>query len=164
VTLTLPLHVITALSAIDPDLSRAVVRMTKPALAPRRHAPAELAMFGRRAVIVVHPTRTLERRTGVTLVPLPDGRSLIAFDEPTTPAAFELMIGDALEDPQLTQADRAVFEGIVHILKEARRTSQVSIRQSHIIVVEDRGRTRKSTAARSQRTRDVSVAPTRKRF
>jgi hypothetical protein len=80
VTLTLPKEVIDALTAIDADLSRAVVRVTQPEMAKRPHPPAELAAFGRRAVIVVNPSRTLERRTGVVLVPLSDGRALISFD------------------------------------------------------------------------------------
>src|SRR5947209_907685 len=86
VTLTLPENVIAALEALDPDLSRAVVRIAQPEMAKRPHARAELAMFGRRAVIVVNPTRTLEKRTGVMLVPLTDGRALIAFDESMTVA------------------------------------------------------------------------------
>src|SRR5687767_10818812 len=105
VTLTLPLNVIAALSAIDPDLSRAVVRLAQPELARRPRLAAELATFGRRAVIVVNPTRSLERRTGVELVPLPDGRALISFEQPTTPAALELMMADALEDRQLSTPD-----------------------------------------------------------
>lgn len=153
VTLTLPLHVIAALSAVDADLSRAVVRIAQPELARRPHPPAELATFGRRAVIVVNPTRTLERRTGVELVPLPDGRALISFDQPTTPAALELMIADALEDQQLPAADRAVFEGIVNILKGARRDGDVSLRQSNIIVLEGRRRRLKSVLASSRRGR-----------
>src|SRR5262249_49790062 len=74
VTLTLPETTIEALASVDRDLSRAVVRIASPALARRSHPPAELTMFGRRAVIVVNPTRTLEQRTGVFLIPLPDGR------------------------------------------------------------------------------------------
>ena len=147
VTLTLPLPVIAALSAIDADLSRAVVRVAQPDPARRAHRPAELARFGRRAVIVVNPTRTLERRTGVELVPLPDGRALISFDRPTTPAALELLIADALEDPQLPASDRAVFEGIVDILRTARRSSDVLLRQSNIIVLEGRRRARRKSPA-----------------
>ena len=98
VTLTLPDYVLDALSAIDPDLSRAVVRLTQPELAKQPHPPAELVRFGQSAVIVVNPTRTLEQRTGVNLIPLPDGRALISFDEPFTVAEFELMIADALDD------------------------------------------------------------------
>lgn len=144
VTLTLPLHVIEALSAVDTDLSRAVVRIAQPEVARRRYPPAELATFGRRAVIVVTPTRTLQRRTGVDLVPLPDGRALISFERSTTPEALELMIADALEDRQLPAADRAVFEAIVNILKNARRASDVTLRQSNIIVLESRKRLRNS--------------------
>ena len=147
VTLTLPLHVIAALTAVDADLSRAVVRVAQPELARRPHPPAELASFGRRAVIVVNPTRTLERRTGVGLVPLPDGRALISFDRPTTPEALELMIADALEDRQLAAPDRAVFEGIVNILKSARRATNVSLRQANIIVLEGRKRSRGTAGA-----------------
>jgi hypothetical protein len=151
VTLTLPLDVIDALSAIDADLSRAIVRIAQPELARRPRRAAELATFGRRAVIIVNPTRTLERRTGVGLVPLPDGRALISFDQPTTPAALELMIADALEDRGLPTGDREVFEGIVHILKSARRDSDVSLRQSNIIVLEGRKRPIDDAAAVSQK-------------
>jgi hypothetical protein len=144
VTLTLPLHVIAALSAIDADLSRAVVRIAQPELARRPHPPAELARFGRRAVIIVHPTRSLERRAGVSMVPLPDGRAMIAFNQPTTPETLELIIADALEDRQLPASDRAVFQAILNILKAARRAGDVSLRQSNIIVLEGRKRPRKS--------------------
>ncbi|MGH8637013.1 MAG: hypothetical protein ACREUZ_07755 [Burkholderiales bacterium] len=155
VTLTLPLKVIDALNAIDADLSRAVVRLAQPELARRPHPPAELAKFGRRAVIVINPTRTLERRTGVELVPLPDGRALIAFERQTTPEALELLISDALEDPQLPAMDRAVFNGIVAILRSARRASDVSLRQSNIIVLEGgrRHQPRSVTAPRRTRSR-----------
>src|SRR5512136_682856 len=92
VTLTLPEDVIAALTALDHDLSRAVVRVAQPEMRKRPHPPAELAIFGRRAVIVVNPTRTLEERTGMTLVPLSDGRALISFDESTTVDRLELTI------------------------------------------------------------------------
>lgn len=147
VTLTLPLEVIDALSAIDADLSRAVVRLAQPELARRPHPPAELARFGRRAVIVVNPTRTLERRTGVGLVPLPDGRALLSFDQAMTPASLELLITDALEDRLLPAGDRAVFGGILDILRSARRDSDVALHQPNIIVLEGPKRMRSPVAA-----------------
>ncbi len=112
ITLTLPDHVIDALSALDPDLSRAVVRLTQPELAKRPHPPAELARFGQRAVIVVNPSRTLEQKTGVSLVPLPDGRALISFERPRTIAELELMIADAIDDHRLSRTDQAMFKAI----------------------------------------------------
>jgi hypothetical protein len=142
ITLTLPEHVIEALGRVDPDLSRAVVRLAQPELAKRAHAPAELAAFGPTAVIVVHPSRTLEQQRGVSLVHLPDGRALIAFDQSTTIAELELRITDALDATRLASADRAVFEAIGTILRTARRSPGTSLSQRAIIVVESRRRTR----------------------
>lgn len=136
VTLTLPEEVIEALTALDPDLSRAVVRVTQPELAKRPHPPAELAAFGRHAVIIVNPSRTLERLTGVVLVPLPDGRALISFDEPQTIAELELQIQDLLEDPQVAAVDKGIFERVSGILRDARRDHGVAVRRRNIIVLE----------------------------
>jgi len=137
ITVTLPVDTIEALASVDADLSRAIVRLVKPEVG-RRHAAAELSRFGRRAVIVVNASRALERRAGVDLVPLPDGRALISFEESTTPAALELRIEDALEDPELTPPDRLVFEAILEILKTARRSGDVALLRRNIIVLEGR--------------------------
>lgn len=136
VTLTLPEEVVAALRGIDEDLSRAVVRLAQPEIASRPHPPAELAVFGRRAVIVVNPTHTLEERTGVNLIPLPDGRALISFDHPITVAQVELRLQDAVDDHRLPAEDQRIFEEIAEILKTARRSPDVALRQRNIIVLE----------------------------
>ena len=135
-TLTLPETVLAALDAVDHDLSRAVVRVTQPQMAKRPHPPAEVATFGRRGVIVVNPSRTLEERTGILLVPLTDGRALISFDESMTIARLELLIQDALDDPKLPTEDARIFKSIEDILKTARRSGDVTLQQRHIIVLE----------------------------
>jgi hypothetical protein len=136
----LPETIIDALERVDRDLSRAVVRVTQPEIRKRPHAAAELATFGSRAVIVVHPTRTLERLIGVMLVPLSDGRALISFDESTTPARLELMIEDALEDRTLPPRDAEILTGIRELLKDARRSASVTLAQRNIIVLEHHGK------------------------
>lgn len=157
VTLTLPEDIIAALSAVDRDLSHAVVRVAQPALAnmPASAAArpaAELARFGHSAVIVVERTPALEQRAGVTLVPLSDGRALIAFDETMTPARLELKIQDALEDPGLADRDARIFAAIRDLLKGARRSSHIALRQQNIIVLEDRrSRPPRHRAARPSR-------------
>jgi hypothetical protein len=148
VTLTLPDEVIDALAAVDSDLSRAVVRVIQPEIAKHPHPPAELAAFGGRAVIVVNPTRTLEERTGVVLVPLSDGRALISFDEPLSIAQLELRIQDAIDDPGLSRADAQIFEGIGRLLRDARRDKNVTVRQRHIIVLESRTARRKPSRSK----------------
>ncbi len=136
VTLTLPKDVVSALAAIDTDLSRAVVRLAQPELAKRPHPAAELAVFGRRAVIVVNPTRTLEERTGVSLIPLSDGRALISFEQPTTIAQLELRLQDAVDDHRLPAEDQRIFEAIADILRTARRSPDVALQQRNIIILE----------------------------
>lgn len=148
VTLTLPVETIDALAALDPDVSRAIVRLAQ-SESRRHHAAAELATYGRRAVIVVHPSRALARRTGVDLVPLPDGRALISFEESMTPDSVELRIEDALADPELARADRETCQGILEILRTARRSGDVAILRRNIIVLE--GHTRRSSSPRSSR-------------
>ena len=117
--MTLPEHVLDALTALDADLGRAIVRLAQPLVGAQPHPPAELATFGRHSVIVVNPTRTLEKRTGVELLHLPDGRALIAFVAPMTIAGLELVIEDTLEDAALPPADRLVFETIRSISEDS---------------------------------------------
>ena len=148
VTLTLPVATIEALAAVDADLSRAIVRIVQPGVR-RRYAAAELATFGRRAVIVVNASKALERRIGIDLVPLPDGRALISFEDAVTPDVVELRIEDALEDTELSPADRAEFAAILEILKTARRSGDVTVLRRNIIVLE--GRRRLRSAARVPR-------------
>lgn len=136
VTLTLPESVIESLGEVDRDISRAIVRLAQSDEAREPRPPAELVQFGRRAVIVVTPTRTLEKRTGVVLVPLSDGRALISFDGSMTPAGLELTIQDALDEHDLPADDSRVFESIRDLLRDVRRSSSVRLRQQHIMVLE----------------------------
>ena len=136
VTLTLPETVIQRLSNLHEDLSRAVVALIQRQGAATQRKPAELLVFGKRAVITIRPTVSLEKRAGIQLVPLPDGRSLISFDNPTSLAELELTINDALDDPALNGDDRKVYEGISAILKDARLSKTVSLQRRNIIVLE----------------------------
>lgn len=140
ITVTLPEHVLGALAALDADLGRAIVRLAQPLVGAQPHPPAELATFGRHSVIVVNPSRTLEKRTGVDLLHLPDGRALMAFDAPMTIAGLELVIEDTLEDTALPTPDRQVFETVRTILKTARRSQDVQLLQKNVIVLETRKR------------------------
>jgi hypothetical protein len=139
VTLTLPEWVLSALSDVHQDLSKAVVQLLQRRPRQKARPLAELSIFGRNAVITVRPTPSLERRAGVRLVPLPDGRALLSFDQPTSIADLELTLHDALEDEELPGADREVFEAIIGILKEARRSRDITLHRRNIIVLESNG-------------------------
>ena len=150
VTLTLPESVIASLTRIDRDISRAIVGLTTRRAVKNGHAAAELSVFGRRAVITVKPSESLAARTGIELVPLPDGRALISFDQPRSIADLELRLNDALDDQSLTDDDRRLFEGILAILRDARRSDDVTVLQRSIILLEATKRPLKSATAGSR--------------
>jgi hypothetical protein len=134
ITLTLPEDTIAALRAVDRDLSRAVVRVVQPLEQDVPRSPAELAEYGSRAVILVSPSRTLIERTGAELVPLADGRALIAFDDKMTVSQFELRLLDALADPKLDEGDRETFVALTKILGGPRRSGRGQVGHRNIIV------------------------------
>jgi hypothetical protein len=89
----------------------------------------------------------------VVLVPFPDGRALICFDGSITPSRLELMIQDALEEHDLPAEDGRVFEGIRDVLRTARRSDTVDVRQPHIILFEVGGGNRIGGSVRGDRRR-----------
>ena len=135
VTVTLPDDVIAALQTVNPDLSRAVASIVQPHVASDASPIAELIGDDAGTVIVVPPNRALRERAGVELVPLPDGRALIAFDDTLSTSHIELRLADAMADPDLTGEDRAVFVELADILRRARRLGEQSLQQRNIIVL-----------------------------
>ena len=149
VTVTLPEDVIARLGRVDADLGRAIVSLVDRATTPARpHVirPAELASYGRHAVIVVTPVRALKRLAGVQLVPLGSGRSLISLDGPHAVPQLELDILDALADERLDTVDRQTLDALAGILREARLTPGVSIEERTIIVLESKRQRRAQPA------------------
>ncbi len=136
VTLTLPESVLETLASIHPDPSHAVAQLAKRKARRKNGSAAELVVYGHRAVISIRPSASLQQRDGIELVPLPDGRALISFVHPKSIADLELMLNDALDDSTLTADDREVFESIVAILKDARRSSDIDLQRRSIIVIE----------------------------
>jgi hypothetical protein len=136
VTLTLPENVIAALEGIDRDLSRAVVHVMRQDVPRPPRLPAQLSVFGRRAVITITPSRALEELLGIVLVPLTDGRALISFDDSMTLERLELKLRDALDDDRLSKTDREIFQGVADLLKHARRLDNVEARHRQIVVLE----------------------------
>jgi len=148
ITLTLPEDTIATLRAIDGDISRAVVRAIQPLVLPSPPLPAEIATYGDQAVIIVRANAQLRERTGVELLPLPDGRALICFDERMSISDFELRIRDVLSDSTVDGDDRAVFETLANILKSIRRSDSIALERRSIIVLNQKDRKTASHHAR----------------
>jgi len=138
VTLTLPDDVIAALTGVDDDLSRAVVRLSQPLLADVvTRPPAELSKYGDSAVIVIKRLPALQRLPGVSLVPLPDGRALISLDDAMTVHEFELMLADTIDGgTDVGPWERSALASIREIVKSARQSKGITVHQRNIIVLQ----------------------------
>jgi len=145
VTVTLPDDVLARLGAVDADLGRAIVRLAERGGARRARVmrAAELASYGNHAVIVVNPARVLKRLKGVELVPVGNGRALIALAHPHSVPQLELAVRDALEGGEMSQAERQTLEAIATILQAARRSRAVTLEERTIIVLESKRRRRR---------------------
>jgi hypothetical protein len=137
VTVTLPEDVLNGLGAVDPDVGRAIVKLTERRSGPdaRRIRPAELAAYGNHAVIVVNPAKALKRLVGVQLIPVGNGRALISLAHPHSIPQLELAVLDAIERGQMTESERHTLEAIVEILQRARRSRGISLEERTIIVL-----------------------------
>lgn len=139
VTISLPEDLLERLRAQHLDLGRAIVDLFERTAAA--DSPVQLAEFGNGALILVPPASALKRLAGVELIPLTNGRALIALDQPMSPSDLELTLNDALTGGSLPADDRAIVANVVDILREARTSQRARLRQRTIIIVE-RGVTR----------------------
>jgi len=152
VTLTLPEDVIERLHAIDEDLGRAIVTLAERQVHSRRvgaarlHRP-EVAAYGNHAVIVVHPAKPLRRLPGVQLVPIGNGRALIALAAGYSVPRLELDLRDAIDQPDTPAAERETLNALADILRASRQSPSVSLEERTIIILESKRTRRKARAA-----------------
>jgi hypothetical protein len=154
VTITLPEDVLASLRQLDADLGRAIVRLVERRRSVGEPAirPAELSTYGSHAVIVVSPARALKRLPGVQLVPVGNGRALIALDRPLAIPQLELDVRDAVNEIEVSAAERQVLKGLAGILQQARSSRTVSVKERTIIVLESKRRPRQEGSLRISRT------------
>jgi hypothetical protein len=137
VTVTLPDDIVARLTNLDTDLGRAIVTLVE---RRRRHVravkPAEIASYGRHAVIVVVPVNALKRIEGVQLVPIGNGRALISLERTHSIAGFELGLGDALARRDVSALERRTLVALADILRETRHSRKIMLEERTIIVLE----------------------------
>jgi hypothetical protein len=137
VTVTLPEDILGRLSTIHTDVGLAIVNLVEKNRANRLApiAPAEITSYGKHAVIAVTPTKALRRLKGVQLIPIGNGRALIALDPAHTVSALELQLRDALENGEAEGQEWDILEGIKNILQRARSARGRRLETRTIIVL-----------------------------
>lgn len=150
VTVTLPEDVLVRLSSIDADLGHAIVMLAERHAKPRARIPraAEIAAYGKHAVIIVNPVRALKRLPGVQLVPIGNGRALISLGQQNSIPQLELAVRDAIDHSDVSVPERQTLEAIADILRQARLSPSVALEERTIIVLESKRQRRRSTGRR----------------
>ena len=138
VTLTLPNDVLAWLRTLHTDPAWAVVKLHEQA--SRRRRPVELAELVRlpegRALILVNAD-VLSHIPGVAVIPMSDGRGLLALEPGHGVADLEIAVIDRLEAPRLSSAERTALLALRDKLREWRQQG-VGF-ESRSIIVAKRG-------------------------
>lgn len=139
VTFTLPDDVLAWLRTIHTDPAWAVVKLYDRASRheKRKTALADLVQLpGRRALILVD-CEALKQLPGVSIIPLADGRGMLALDVGKSVADLEIAVIDRLETPRLPNSQREALTALRGKLREWR---QAGVRfESRSIIVAHRG-------------------------
>jgi hypothetical protein len=136
VTLTLPDDVLTWLKTLHPDPAWAIVKLAEQA--KRRHKPVPLAELMQlphhRALILVN-AEVLKQLPGVAIIPLQDGRGLLALEPNKGVADLELAVIDRLDAIGVKKSEREALDALRARLREWRREG-VRFESRAIIVAE----------------------------
>lgn len=144
VTVTLPEDILARLTAIHADVGSAIVNLVerKTPQRPTPIRPAEVSHYGKRAVIIVTPSPTLRRLRGVQLVPVGDGRALIALAPSTSISGLELQVRDAIERMTPENREREGLQSLADILRRSRGPRGLTSEARTIIVLAQRAKRR----------------------
>jgi hypothetical protein len=137
VTVTLPEDILGRLSTINTDVGLAIVNLVEKNRSNRVPLvpPAEITSYGKHSVIAVTPAKALRRLKGVQLIPIGNGRALIALDPTHSVPALELQLRDALESGEAKGHERDILEGIADILRRTRSARGLRLETRSIIVL-----------------------------
>ncbi len=100
VTVTLPERTLRELGAVEPDLARAIVKVTESAVTrgPTRRPLVELVKVGRGvSIILVAPSRSLQKIPWLRLIEVTPARFLLTIAPGTSVDSLEIEILDLLE-------------------------------------------------------------------
>ena len=138
VTLTLPDSVLSDLQAIDPDRSRAIVKLTRMSsqCPGGKNPPVEIVeMKTNIGLVVVCASRTLQKIPFLHLVEVAPGRYILALDPGNDFRTLEIALNDALDDSQSDseERERNLIEQLLEHIRHLRKSERVSMAEVLLI-------------------------------
>ena len=139
VTMTLPERILDQLAEIDPDRSRAVVKVTEAVLGvdQRHFKPVELVeMAPGKFLIVVGPSKALRNIYWIKLIEITLTRYLVTFPSGTPIEALEVALRDLSDNPKFLKNDRekAVLNKLLNLIGRHRRSKNLA--KSEILIID----------------------------
>jgi hypothetical protein len=135
-TISLPADVVAWLRKLDPDPAWAIVSLFERATKKTRGElrTAELVQLpGKCALILVRPD-VFSGLSGVSVVPLSDGRGFLALDSGRGIADLEVAVVDKLDVPALAAEQRAALTEVRQLLRDWRQQGLQFVTRSILVV------------------------------
>jgi len=138
VTMTLPERILAQLAQIDPDRTRAVVKVTEAVSGQGEGAfkSVELVeMAPGQSLIVVGPNQSLRKIPWLSMIEITPARYVLAVASGTPIEVFEVALRDLLNDPSLKDADResSIITELLNVIGHQRRSRRMS--KAEILII-----------------------------
>jgi hypothetical protein len=139
VTMTLPERILSQLADIDPDRSRAVVKVAEAIFGTGKgkFKPVELVeMAPGKSLIVVGPSKTLKKIPWIKLIEIARTRYLLTISPGMSIEAMEVALRDLLPNPMLLKNEREtiVLQELLNLIGHQRRARRLS--KAEILIVD----------------------------
>jgi hypothetical protein len=139
VTMTLPKRILDQLATIDPDRTRAIVKVTEAVMgtAPGRFKPVDLVeMAPGKSLIVIGPNKALSRIPWLRFIEIAPARFLLTIPSGTPIEALEVALRDLVHNPELQISERetAVLNELLNLIGQQRRTLRLS--KAELLIVD----------------------------
>ncbi len=139
VTMTLPERILDQLAEIDPDRTRAVVKVTETVLGTGqgKYKPVELVeMSPGKSLIVVGPSKALRKIPWIKLIEIARTRYVLSIPSGTPIEALEVTLRDLSHNLELQKDERenAVLNELMNLIGSQRRSQRLS--KEEILVVD----------------------------
>ena len=138
VTMTLPERILEQLAQIDPDRTRAVVKVTEAVsgIGDGAFKPVELVeMAPGQSLIVVGPCQALREIPWIRMIEITPARYLLAIPSGTPIEVLEVALRDMLNDPAMKNNERegAMLQELLNVIGQSRRNRRMS--KAEILII-----------------------------
>jgi hypothetical protein len=144
ITLTLPESTLEGLKQIHADRGQAIVKLTEAALRTSTASKANVEivqMADNTGLLVVGPSKVLQRIPFLHLVEVAPARFLMAMDPGNDYRALELALRDSLEDvPKDDEQERSLVEQLLQHIRHLRKSARMRMAEILFVDLVQKGR------------------------